>query len=764
MKKTFLQKLLIGFSLGAIFVYGAIYACADSGDWGIEFDTNFTPETFVDKSYAPLFLSTDFFFYGIGFDDIHNSRFNDEIVQDWSDFLKGKMDDKTVKFFLIDSSAVDVAKLQRFYISQKNNPISDKWSKKIDLNDRKISSFITFLALSKQIEIASIGDANNWSYEPVVPKKLNNKKLIKAIEKRYNTVSDPFLKNRYWFQTVKAYFYSGDKQNTISFFQKTENTVPKSTLYYRALAYIAGINFKNKNYALSNYQYSQVFDKCPAMRVVAAYCFRPQENLDWNQSLAMAKSNEEKAALWAIQGYYGDEQKAIEKVYELQPKSEHLDYLLTRLVNNQEKKLNEYNPDQKTIDAFKNSNDSLSIINNALVSSIALAENTSKPHLWNIAAGYLETLSGNYLQADKYFDKAEVKMPKTPLAINQLRLLRFVNNLSKVKRIDSDNQKTILKDLVWLYQVLPLEQPLEQPSPFRYQNAATWSKTYLSNLFKSQNNSVMAELFVRHADFYDNNTDLLAMKAFLAKEDKSDLEKIAQKIYDVTLSDINKYQSTLAGYSNKINEAIAFLQQTNGLQLEEFQGNPFNGNVKDCHDCDFVAYQKKKYSQIEFLTTVKEMQDKVAKNEDVYTNCILLANAFYNITYFGNARTFYEGNIIGSASSPYAFKNSIREMITNCSIPKMYYEKALEAAITDEQKAKCQFMLAKCQRNEYYNQQYDPKKDFWDNNSAVQYAQVNFLAWNGFENLKNNYSKTKYYQEVIAECGYFKTYVSKAKN
>jgi hypothetical protein len=477
----------------------------------------------------------------------------------------------------------------------------------------------------------------------------------------------------------------------------------------------------------------------------------------------MAKSNEEKAALWAIQGYYGDEQKAIEKVYELQPKSEHLDYLLTRLVNNQEKKLNEYNPDQKTIDAFKNSNDSLSIINNALVRSIALAENTSKPHLWNIAAGYLETLSGNYLQADKYFDKAEVKMPKTPLAINQLRLLRFVNNLSKIKRIDSDSQKTILKDLVWLYQVLPLEQSLEQPSPFRYQNASSWSKTYLSNLFKSQNNTVMAELFVRNPDFYDNNNDLLAMKTFLAKEGKSDFEKIAQKNYELTLSDINKFQSTLAGYSNKINEAIAFMQQTDGLQLEEFQGNPFNGNIKDCHDCDFVAYQKKKYSQLEFLTTVKEMQDKVFKNEDVYTNCLLLGNAFYNITHFGNARTFYEGNIIGSSSSPYSFKDKTREMITNCSIPKMYYEKAFEAAITDEQKAKCQFMLAKCQRNEYYNQQYDPKKNLWENDAAVQYAQVNFLAWNGFENLKNNYSKTKYYQEVITECGYFKTYVSTIK-
>jgi len=157
------------------------------------------------------------------------------------------------------------------------------------------------------------------------------------------------------------------------------------------------------------------------------------------------------------------------------------------------------------------------------------------------------------------------------------------------------------------------------------------------------------------------------------------------------------------------------------------------------------------------------MQDKVQKNQEVYTNCLLLGNAFYNITHFGNARTFYEGNIIGSSSSQYAFKNGIREMITNCAIPRMYYEKALQFATTDEQKAKCEFMIAKCERNEYYNQQFDAKKDSWENESAVQNSNVNFLAWNGFKNLKNNYSKTKYYQDVIAECGYFKTYIS-AKN
>lgn len=155
MKKTFLNKLLLGFSAVLLFVYGVIYACSD-GDWGWSFDSNFAPETFVDASYAPLFLSQEVFYNG--FDTEHNSRFNDEILQDWGTFLNGKIDAKSVKFFLIDSSATEIEKLQQFYKTQKKNAVSNKWAKTIDLNDRKISSFITFLSLSKQIETVSVSD------------------------------------------------------------------------------------------------------------------------------------------------------------------------------------------------------------------------------------------------------------------------------------------------------------------------------------------------------------------------------------------------------------------------------------------------------------------------------------------------------------------------------------------------------------------------------------------------------------------------------
>ena len=751
MKKTFLSKLLLGFSAILLLVYGTIYACSD-GDWGWSFDSNFAPEAFVDESYTPLFLSQDFFY--TGFDTEHNSRFNDEIVQDWETFLKGKMDAKSVKFFLIDSSTTDIDKLQNFFKTQKSNPVSNKWSKKIDLNDRKISSFITFLSLSKQIETVSVSNDNYWSYEPVARKIFNDVKIIKAIENRYNTVSDTFLKNRYWFQTIKAYFYSGDYQSAIAFFEKTENTVPKNTLYYRALAYIAGIEYQQKHYAKSNFLYSQVFDKCPAMRVVSAYCFHPKEEKDWKESLNLAKTKEEKAALWAIQGYYGDEEKAIAEIYNLQPQSEHLDFLLTRLINNQETKIDNSFKEKSVAEYKKTTKDSIHKSTIDLVVTIAQSDKTAKPYLWSVAAGYLETLNGNYAQADKNFDKAESKMPQTPLAISQVRLLRFVNNLSKIEKIDSNNEKTILKDLTWLY------NDKNNIENFRRQNATAWSKKYLSALYTSQKNEVMAELFDRDDRFYDNEKNLQAMKLFLSKNNKTAMEKIGVSVYDVTLDDINDYQAVVATFANKIPEAIEFMQKTNKLQESKFYGNPFNGNIKDCHDCDHAAFQKKKYSQIDFLNTIKTMQEHVVRGDEVYTNSLLLGNAFYNITHFGNARLFHETNINGYGYSPYDFRDKSRDMITDCSLAKMYYQKALGAAKTNEQKAKCQYLLAKCERNEYYNNQYSPSKDRWENQFAVETSKVNFLAWNGFRELKSNYSDTKYYQEVITECGYFRTYIA----
>ncbi len=754
MKKALLKKLLIAFSALTLLIYGTIYACGGGDDWSWSFDSNFTPETFVDKSYAPLFLSSDIF-YGIGFDTEHITRFNDENIKDWSAYLEGTINEKDLTFFLTDSSAADVAGLTAFYKNEKSNPFSEKWNKKIKINDSKIKDFLLFLNEAQTVEIYSTQHYDSWNYdETAKPKLLSDLNWVKSLEKKFNETKDTFLKNRYWFLVVKASFYSDRQVNAVAFFNQTEKTVPKNTLYYRALAYVAGVEYKQKRFAKSNFLYAQVFDKCPTLRVVAAYCFHPQDQKDWKEAFSMAKTAQEKAALWAIQGYYNEEEKSISEIYKLQPQSQHLDFLLTRLINKQENKVDRSFQDQSVTQNKKKTKDLIPKATIELVTKIAQSEKTLKPYLWNVAAGYIETLNGNYKQADKDFDKAESKMPKTPLAINQVRLLRFVNNLSKIDQLSPENEKTILADLSWLYYELP-KKSIEN---FRYENASQWSKNYISSLYKAEKNAVMAEIFNPETKFYDDEKQLLDMKSFLSKENKTDLEKIGASIYQIKVNDINYFEGVKATFENKIPEAIAFMKQADGLEQTVFYGNPFIGNIKDCHDCDHQAKQKKKYTILDFLITIQKMQDNVAKKVDIYNNNLLLGNAFYNITHFGNGRVFYEGTIVGFGSSPEYFRDPIKKMITNSSLAKAYYEKAFLATKDIEQKAKCQYMIAKCERNDYYNNKYySLNLTSWDIRDDVS----NFAAWQGFKNLKTNYSKTKYYQEVIRECGYFKTYARK---
>jgi hypothetical protein len=86
-----------------------------------------------------------------------------------------------------------------------------------------------------------------------------------------------------------------------------------------------------------------------------------------------------------------------------------------------------------------------------------------------------------------------------------------------------------------------------------------------------------------------------------------------------------------------------------------------------------------------------------------------------------------------------------------------YYTLALNAAQTDEQRAKAQYLLAKCQRNEWFNRTfYSSETGRFSGNER----KADFNAWAGFKALKQ-YSNTKYYGEVLKECGYFNTYIKK---
>jgi hypothetical protein len=744
MKRNSLKKLATLFSFTVLATYTVIFACSD---WytGYDADSSFTPEAYADESYSPLFFSSGEPFYRINYDTEHRSRFNSDINSDWSTYLNGKIIAKELKYLLLSDSATEDIDLL-FKAVQNRKELPTRFNN-LNVSDEKVRSFITFMHFAKLIERCSMKSPYSWDYEETTEYPVVAQTTIDELTKLYTVAKDPFLKNRYWFQIMKATFYGPNTNNVIAFFEKTKSTVPENILYYRALSYVAGVHYGNKQYATSNYLYSIVFDKCPALRVVATYNFHPMEGADFNASLAMAKSPDEKAALWAVLGFYLDEKQAIQEIYKLNPKSEHLDYLLTRLINIKERAL--HVEPYKTPEGYKKEMKGIvSPEELQFVLTIANENKTNNPFLWNSAAGYLQTFSGNYVEAVEYFDKAakaaSANPSSSPLANDQIRLLRLINTLSSLSKIDAKAETKLLTDLNWLYN----EQKSDSET-FRTQNVISWSRKHLASFYKTQPNVVMAELFDRNDNFYATPANVEGMKSFLLKERKTPWEAMAAKIYSLTLSDIYEYQGIVSAFNGKLDEAIPLL--TSAKSNMELLGNPFNGKIKDCHDCDHAAAQKVKYTKLSLVQKMKEMQDHLAKGEDVYNNSLLLANAYYNMSYFGNARVFYYSNIIDQGSN-YISKN-YQSLVFDCSRAKALYQQAFAAAANDEQKAKCVYLMAKCERNDFYAKNYH-RSDYFSGE-----PDISFLAWDGFKKLKSNFAHTKYYKDVINECGYFEKYV-----
>ncbi|MDI9309138.1 MAG: hypothetical protein QM535_02885 [Limnohabitans sp.] len=733
------------FSLFAL-VAATFSLCAD-GDWGWFSDSSFAPEAYVqDESYRQLFYSTDMFYaseedWYSSHDEKHSRRFESSIIADWKKYLNNSIPEKELKFYIFsDSAATDVKQITKAILAKDTK---SKWSKQVNFANNKNKQFFTFINLARSLETFTNNKAS-WNYDTDRMDPMNSMSLKQAqsIEKIYQLTKDSFLKSKYWILTMKSYFYSVNRSEAITFFNKTQAAVAKDENYYRGLSYVAGALYKKKMYANSNFMYALVFDNCPTLRTVATYCFHPQNDADFNQALALAKSNAQKGALWSLYGYYADATTAIEKMYALEPTNKHLDYLLTRALNIEENKLNSVSWEDADSKEKKDKKVGVNPKLYSLVIQIAKANNTRTPYLWNIGAGYLEVIKGNNVSASKYFDLAEKNIPSTKLAQQQFKLFKAYNEIAAVKKMDAAAQEKLLPTLKWIYS---LSKEGNSAKNLRSNFLSNWSKTYISSLYKKQGDEVYAELFSRDFNFYLNQTRLEKMQAYFEEKHNTQWDILAQSLYDVTLNDIYEFKAIKLAYTDNIKEAIVQMEKSDNKEFV-LLGNPFNGNIKDCHDCEHAAFQKTKYSKIAFLKKIEELQNNIAKGGDNYMDNILVANAFYNMTFYGNARMFYENKIINEHGSDY-ISDTYKGLLQNDKLAEKYYTQALNAAKNDEQKAKAVYLLTKIERNAFYQ------------TPAFKPYEIDYIAFNGFKTLKNKYSHTKYYQDVINECGYFSNFV-----
>jgi len=719
MTKTSLKKFWIIFTGACSLSAGIALACA--GDWGPEYGTsNFTPYVDVrDRSYSPFFVS-NLFYFGIGHDDGHDARFNEANTKEWSAYL-GQA---------ISTSSLD-------YLLQKAEKRSIDSALTASGGNARLTTFLRYLQLAKQAETYSLNHVSGW-YDYQEQKKEKPSFDNAAFRKACITnmaKAEPFVRQRYLFQLQRNYFFYGSPQESIDFYLQHEKELTPGTMYYRTMAYAAGSYYRQKNYTKANYLYSLVFAGSAEMRTVAHYSFHPQEEADWKATMALCRNKEEQATLWQMLGiFYADETRSIGEIYRLDPKSDKMDLLLSRGVNLYEQKF--FRSDLG--DFFPVRSDSASQAFLALITRIASEGKAERPWIWQMAVGYLHALGGNYAASESWYNK--VTLPKAGLAAGQLRLLRLLNKIGMVTKLDGRTEDQLLPDLEWL---ASMSASSEQDG-LRASDAFDWTKRRFAEKYIQQHDLIKAQCFVSNVRFYGNDKQAADMKAFLGKPSKTGYEAFCSKLSPIKADDIGESQAIRASYAGSLEEAIEKISHTPGGAVV-LPGNPFNARIQDCHDCDHAAPQKIKYTKLSFLQKLKEIKDKAASGADVYTNSILLGNAYYNMSDYGNARVFYQCSIIGSG---YGIDSVFQPMLFSNVSSIKYYSDALKAATTNEQKAKCQYLLAKCQRNEWYNTVPEERRNG-----------VDFKAWDGFAALKQ-YQSTQYYREVLRECGYFRTYTN----
>lgn len=467
MKKRYFKKLVIVFSIAFIIAFSVVYKF-----------TNYFPKQPKGEKHnnivTPFFYQSEQTYYDIDFGTNYTSRYNDQLVEDWDEFLSGKMPKHKISYFLLDTNSYpEILKINTDNTNHKSGSNNG-----FDSNDQNINQFFEFLVYSKEIEKSSVATHYSWNYEDAKSAVVNDT-IIKKVEEKFKRTDNKFLKSRYWFQTIKSKFYSDKSQEAISFFEGTKESVPKNIFYYRALAYAAGVYSKNKNYGMSNYLYSVIFVNCPEMRTLMAYNFHPQNEIDFKASLNLAKTKEEKSALWALYGFYADEEIALAEIYKINPKSKHLERLLTKFINNYETKLN--NVILENAITNKNSINS-NQVTIQLIKKIAQDMKTVDPNRWLIAFSYLLILKGEYATAQKLLDS--IKTFPSKGQNEEIRILKLINNLSQIKEVESKDFTKQKSEIDW---VLSLDSK-DSNIAFRQNNASKFIRNFKLQLYKSSVN------------------------------------------------------------------------------------------------------------------------------------------------------------------------------------------------------------------------------------------------------------------------------------
>jgi hypothetical protein len=754
-KKIFMKYTIALISLAILSGTTLVLACAvwfDEDNMSYSF---FAPETSRADAYTPFYRNFHLIYQNEGYNPVNN--FDKKNTEEWVDFFKNKANTAAIQTLLYDCRIGAIDSLIRF-VSNKNYPCDERLKKNSVLKLKKdmVIPFLQYLYYAKRCEPYATYVYDGWGeVDTALDIKQHpdvSSKLIETGKKLMSESRSDFIKQRYAFQVTRLYFLSNKPEDCLNFYQQVLPLFSdKYSIKYRSMGYAAGALYKMKRYSEANYLYSLIYDQCEQLKISAYSSFHPLEEEDWQACLARAKNTREKNVIWQLMGIYADPFRAMQEIYKTEPASDLLDLLLTRSVNIEEEKFlplrDSYEGEADTIYSFKTTKLNKELV--GFIRSVADKGNTHKTYIWNLASSYLSIIQGEYKTADNYIAKVKKEIKDDSLVLEQVRMFEIISNVEQEKRFDTAFERKIAEELTWLHQ-----QPHQEG--LRHESMYHWLTRRLAEKYNSIGEIVKAQCLNVNSNnyFYQDEQKIRKMIAYMDKPDKTIFDTWILKEYAYTKADVFDLQGSELLYQYKFKEAIAKFEECSGAGDATLMADPFVIHINDCHDCDFNALEIKKYSKLTFAKKMLALENKLNANPKNAAVAFDLANGYYNMTYFGNCRILYQTHIKyypddidwgfeqqGRSSWLGSYYMSSSASTMNCERAEMYYKMAMQLSNDSEFKAKCCFMAAKTEQNTSYISETDT------------------LSHHYFKLLRDTYSKTNYYKEIIKECGYFEAYV-----
>ncbi|MCX5746028.1 MAG: hypothetical protein NT062_26415, partial [Proteobacteria bacterium] len=171
---------------------------------------------------------------------------------------------------------------------------------------------------------------------------------------------------------------------------------------------------------------------------------------------------------------------------------------------------------------------------------------------------------------------------------------------------------------------------------------------------------------------------------------------------------------------------------TTKAKPELLHTDPFVIHIMDCHDCDHEQYANAKWTNVSLAARLVELA-KVAggQGEPAAEAALALGNALYNATWHGNARVLTEGT---------------HQTTHDATQAERWYKRAFDLSKNRELKAKAAFLASKAELGTAIGANFDA-------NMPLPLAKQWFPVVKTF-------ADTKYYKEVLKECGTFSSWVA----